>query len=507
MTDGDKNTNANTNSNRGFVLTAVIGSALVMTILALSMIWASRKTVSATDEAVSAVSSFYLEAMADQRAQTITNLINNNFEHMNKALTVIQDEEIESQEELRTTLGKIKTLLSLNRFALVDEDNVVYTQYTTYTGESRYDFLHAGELSDRVISTLNLYGSSKQLCLVIPAGDLKVMGKPIKACFVQIDIAEITDLLEFEEHGNAFFGLYTGEGANLSDTDLGMVRAGENILVGTREHIPDALWDKLSTDFAEGNEGSMTLSINGMQETICYAPVPNTGWMMAVLIRESLIHEQIRSISDNNRLVSRILITVTLASMVLFAVILLLQYRRISSVKLETERENSRTFQSMANTDSMTGVRNKHAYSEYEVALNEMIRSGEAKDIAVVVCDINGLKHVNDTKGHAAGDQLIKDASTLICEHFIHGAVFRIGGDEFAVVLHDKGFTTLEETFAAFNREVEDNITKGKVVVSIGYSVLLHEDEQLHDVFERADNMMYERKKELKAMGAVTRGN
>ena len=83
--------------------------------------------------------------------------------------------------------------------------------------------------------------------------------------------------------------------------------------------------------------------------------------------------------------------------------------------------------------------------------------------------------------------------------------MFRIGGDEFVVVLHDKGYDSMEETLEAINREIESNISSDGVVISIGYSVLTDDDEQLHDVFERADNMMYQRKQELKAMGAKTR--
>ena len=128
-------------SNRTFVITAAIGSALITVILILNTLWASRQTIKATDEAVSAVSSFYLNAMANRRARTITNLINNNFDQMEKAVDVIRDEEIETQEELRSSIGMIKSLLALSRFALVDEDNVVYTQYTTYTGGSRHEFL------------------------------------------------------------------------------------------------------------------------------------------------------------------------------------------------------------------------------------------------------------------------------------------------------------------------------------------------------------------------------
>ena len=88
-------------SNRAFVLTAVIGSLLIMAMVTANSVWASRQTGVATDEAVRTVSSFYLEAMADRRAKTISNLINSSFDQMEKAVAYIADEEIDSQEALR----------------------------------------------------------------------------------------------------------------------------------------------------------------------------------------------------------------------------------------------------------------------------------------------------------------------------------------------------------------------------------------------------------------------
>ena len=123
-------------TNKTFVLTAAIGSILIMLMVTVNNIWSVQQTQTATNNAVSAVSSFYLEAMADRRAKTITNLISNNFSQMEKALTVFSDEGIENQDQLREMIGTIKYLLSLNRLALVDEDDIVYTQYTTYTGGS-----------------------------------------------------------------------------------------------------------------------------------------------------------------------------------------------------------------------------------------------------------------------------------------------------------------------------------------------------------------------------------
>ncbi len=92
---------------KNFILTAVVGGFILMAMIILNMILASRQTVSATNEAVSEVSSFYLEAMADRRSKTITNLIDSNFEHMEKAVAYIHNEKLGSEEELRATLGNI----------------------------------------------------------------------------------------------------------------------------------------------------------------------------------------------------------------------------------------------------------------------------------------------------------------------------------------------------------------------------------------------------------------
>ena len=492
-------------TSKTIVLTAVIGSLLVMMTVTANTFWASERSDIATNEAVSAVSSFYLESMANQRSMTITNLIDSNFEQMEKAVALIKAEEIGSQEELRHNIGWVKSLLNLNRFALVDEDNIVYTQYTTYTGRSRHEFLADAQLNDRIITTVSVYGSSKQLCLAIPTPDLSIMGKPFKACFVQIDIKDIVDLLAFDNEGKTNFALYTKNGVNLSGTELGDVILNHNFFDILRNLVSEDVWEENYGNFANGQEGTVTFNAGGSEETLCYAPIRDTGWELAVLIRDSVIRDQIRYISDRNMKNSRTQIIFTLLSAVGLAAVLLSQLKRFSSEKIEEEKETSRTFKNMASTDSLTGVRNKHAYSENEAVINRQIETGEMQNIGVVVGDINGLKYVNDTYGHAAGDRLIKDACSLICEYFKQGAVFRIGGDEFAVILQSKGYDSMHEVISELNRKVEENIKENAVVVSIGYSVLEQGDSQLKDVFERADKMMYERKKELKAMGARTR--
>ena len=492
-------------SRKTFVLTAAIGSFIIMVTVIANTIRSSRQTIRATDEAVYAVSSFYLDAMADRRAKTITNLINNNFELLEKSLGFFEYEKIENQQELRDVIGKIKSLMSLSRYALVDEDNIVYTQYTTYTGGTRHEFLSTGKLAGRVIDTVYFYGATSHLCLVVPTDGLVLMGKNFKACFVQIDIKDIVDLLAFDDEGRTSFALYDKNGGNLSGTELGPVVSTNNLFDTVKRYVKGDKWDTFYNGFLNDEKGSLTFSADNADETLSFVPINGTDWEMVVLIRESVINNQIQAISENNIRTSHVQIAFTAILIFLFAGVLLLELRLISKKKLEAEQETTKTFRSMASTDALTGIRNKHAYAETEAAINHMIKIGELKELAVLVCDINGLKYVNDNFGHAAGDKLIKDASRLICDVFKNGSVFRVGGDEFTVLLQGRGFETKDETIAEFNRIVEENLQKNEVVVSIGHSVLGSGDRQIHDVFERADQMMYERKQQLKAMGAKTR--
>lgn len=491
---------------KNFILTAVVGSILLMAMIILNAILSSRQTVSATNAAVSEVSSFYLEAMADRRSKTITNLINSNFDHMEKAVAYINSENIKSEEELRANLGKIKSLLSLDRFALVDDDEIVHTQYTTYTGGSRHAFLADEEMDDKNVSTVSIYGSSKQLCLAAPTPDLTIAGKRYKASFVQIDVGDIVDLLAFEDEGRTYFGLYSKNGENITGTELGPYVSSHNLFAALKDVIDENTLNENRDNFSNAVEGSITFTAGGTEETLVYVPVEQTDWMMVVLIRESVIQDRIRTISEKNLATNKRQIAFTVIFSALFFSVLLFMLKALLKKDLDAEKANSNNFKNMANTDSLTGVRNKHAYSEAEALLNQRIRQNDIDKLGVVVCDINGLKLANDTLGHAAGDKLIKDACSLICEYFTHGAVYRIGGDEFVVILQEKGFDTMHEVIEDINRVIEDNIKNKEVVIAIGHSELTKDDQLVHDVFERADKMMYQRKQELKQMGAPTRG-
>lgn len=158
----------------------------------------------------------------------------------------------------------------------------------------------------------------------------------------------------------------------------------------------------------------------------------------------------------------------------------------------------------LAYTDSLTGVRNKHAYAEAIKDIDDRIHSGELKEMAIVVFDLNGLKKINDTKGHEEGDRYIKEGSHIICRWFKFSPVFRIGGDEFVALLEGSDFRKRVNLVSGFDKLMESNISRDSVVVSTGMDDFNPKlDQNIEEVFVRADKKMYIRKEYLKKMGSL----
>ena len=146
-------------------------------------------------------------------------------------------------------------------------------------------------------------------------------------------------------------------------------------------------------------------------------------------------------------------------------------------------------------------MKSTHAYVETEKALDARIASGQIREFGVVVFDMNGLKLVNDTRGHEAGDQYIRDACRMICRQFLHSPVYRIGGDEFVAILEGEDYQNRKNLITSFENQVEENLKSGLAVVASGLAVFRREqDHSYRRVFERADQRMYDRKGYLKAM-------
>jgi len=154
----------------------------------------------------------------------------------------------------------------------------------------------------------------------------------------------------------------------------------------------------------------------------------------------------------------------------------------------------------IAYIDTLTGAHNQNAYQELEENYQILIDKEEDLNFGLVVCDVNNLKIINDTMGHKSGDELLQSVFVLLRNTFLHSTIYRVGGDEFVVLLKDIDYVKRIELFNNIRETIYNNQNIGEgPVMAIGVSVYKKEtDKKLSDVFAREDEIMYIDKERLK---------
>jgi len=167
-------------------------------------------------------------------------------------------------------------------------------------------------------------------------------------------------------------------------------------------------------------------------------------------------------------------------------------------LEIFNDQTRNKVYKSLAYTDSLTGLKNRTSFDDMISDLNKTLKI--KNDVFIIVFDINNLKHVNDSLGHHEGDRLIYNASRLIKECFDKvGEIYRIGGDEFAVVITGYVEFVVTGELVNFDEKIKEyNSQEGYFDIAIAYGMASFknsEDKDFHSVFARADGEMYKCKK------------
>lgn len=163
----------------------------------------------------------------------------------------------------------------------------------------------------------------------------------------------------------------------------------------------------------------------------------------------------------------------------------------IISIAMKYQENETMSFKTDSETDIMTGLYNRRSF--YNMV--DAIREGEGvRDVSIVVIDVNGLKQVNDEKGHLAGDELIIKTAECINELYgNHGRAFRVGGDEFSIIITEP-LDDIDEVVNQIKKRVRMCKLEYSDRIEVAVGVVRGEDHQnmtIDELMDLADKAMY----------------
>ncbi len=370
---------------------AVIGSIIVVIILVAGTIWSGRNASKDTDTAVRTVSLLYLEELTGRWEQVVSSMLEGYIHNMDTAVGLLGKDDLTSVENLQAYQSRMKQLYGLEKFAFVDANGLIYTSRGTRTDIGEYAFDY-NKLSGPEVSLKNAMGNNKKVVIAVPVDRLPFQGNHLMVCFMEVDMNRMlkTLSLQLKNENTTFCNIYTKDGLSLSNVVLGGLASGNNLLTAMMdaEFEQGYSLEAMRTDFSVGRSGLVSFSYDGVRETLCYMPVQGTDWMMTYMVRESVISNQVSSISDG--IVWRNLIQTVLTALVLVGVFAVMIREMRRSAKITMEKEINETEN-----------RIKHQELEEQIALQEELlaqeqqRAQQDSMITALASDYRSVYHVN----------------------------------------------------------------------------------------------------------------
>ena len=328
----------------GIMKTSILGAVLIAVILICGTLWTGHSARKDTESAVRAVSLLYLDELAGRREQVVSQALSRNVSNIQVAVGLMTPEDLSDTEHLMAYQARMKQLYSLEKFAFVDTDGLIYTSLGTRTDIDRYSFDYR-TLSGPDISVKHEESGAKKVVIAVPVDRLSLEGKTLVCCFMEIDMSVMLEgvSLQSDNNGTTFCNIYTQEGVALTDMVLGGLASEDNILsaLAHADFAGDYSAQKVQSDFESHTDGVVAFTYDDVQEMLPYVPIRGTDWMLTYLIRETVISDQISSVS--NGIIVRSLLQTLLTAAVMLILFLLMFQQRIRAAKLELEKETAET--------------------------------------------------------------------------------------------------------------------------------------------------------------------
>ena len=318
------------------------GSVLALLFLVFGTLWTGKSASVDTEKAVRNVSLLYLDELATRREQVVSGKLADYISDLDVAIGLLEKSDLSSVSKLQAYQARMKQLYGLEKFAFVDSNGLIYTSRGTRSDIDLYNFDYKN-LAEPEISLKNSHSKNRTVIIASPVDHLPFNGQTLVVCFMEININRLLEgfSLQIGQGGRVttFCNIYTQEGFPLTNEVLGGSATESNLFPALSNAIfeGDFSAEKLHEDFVQRKEGFVSFTYKGILDTMYYVPIPNTDWLLTYLIRESVISEQISSISTG--IISRSLFMSLLvaAFLIVLFVMMFRQMKKTASITLQKE--------------------------------------------------------------------------------------------------------------------------------------------------------------------------
>ncbi|MBQ7500884.1 MAG: response regulator [Clostridia bacterium] len=330
------------NKNNNSIRIAVVGGIVVTLILIISTLLMGQSAQKGTKDAVRSVSLLYLDELAGRREQVVADNLHRRVSDMQAALELMTEDDLSDLAHLQAYQAKMKRLFTLQKFAFVDENGLIYTSLGTQADIGEYGFDYRS-LKGPDVSIKNLKQPDKTVIIALPVDNITFQGKKMLVSFMEIDMKDMLAgvSMQAQESGPTFTNIYTTDGVALSNTVLGGLAVEDNLLdaLSQAEYEEGYSYEKVRSDFVNLKSGISSFTYNGTSETLSYVPVDGTDWMLTYLIRESVIAEKISGVSSG--IIARSALQSGLTALVLVAIFIFIVTQMHKNAKLTLEKETT----------------------------------------------------------------------------------------------------------------------------------------------------------------------